>query len=51
MAAMTLNANVENLLNERYWDGVYFSFMSPGTPRQIKVTLSTGAVSAVRSVA
>ena len=39
---VSLNANVENIFNERYWGGVYFGYLSLGTPRQLKITLSAG---------
>lgn len=39
---LSLNANVENVLNERYWGGDYFGVLSLGVPRQFKLTVSTG---------
>lgn len=38
---VSLNANVENIFDKRYYGGVYFGIVSLGTPRQAKVTLST----------
>jgi len=40
--ALSVNANVENMLNERYWGGEYFHILSLGMPRQFKLTVSTG---------
>jgi iron complex outermembrane receptor protein len=39
---LSVNANVENVLNERYWGGEYFGILSLGVPRQFKLTVSTG---------
>ncbi|WP_179506827.1 MULTISPECIES: TonB-dependent siderophore receptor [unclassified Sphingomonas] len=39
---LSINANVENVLGERYWGGEYFGVLSLGVPRQFKLTISTG---------
>jgi iron complex outermembrane receptor protein len=39
---VSINANIENITDEHYYGGVYYGFVSLGTPRQFKLTLTTG---------
>jgi catecholate siderophore receptor len=39
--AYSVKLNFFNLLNEKYYEGVYAGHTMPGTPRAVQLTLST----------